>query len=60
MVGHFPQLEDQLKDFDAEKYTGPGSPDRAESFIWGMTELFGLKGGRGRKRRPEKFKTYKK
>jgi len=41
-AGSFPELEDQLCLFTASGYQADGdeSPDRAESFIWGMTELF--------------------
>lgn len=39
-VGTFPELEDQLCKFTASGYEGEDSPDRAESMIWGFTELF--------------------
>lgn len=38
-VGHFPELEDQLGQFTTEGYQGAGSPDRADSLVWGITEL---------------------
>jgi phage terminase large subunit-like protein len=39
-VGSFPELEDQLCAFTAHGYEGKDSPDRADSMIWCMTELF--------------------
>ena len=39
-VGRFPDLEDELLDFTTTGYTGPRSPNRADWFIWGITELF--------------------
>lgn len=39
-VGHFPELEDQLCSFTVSGYMGLRSPDRADSAIWGLTELF--------------------
>ncbi len=39
-AGSFPELEGQLCLFTASGYNGERSPDRAEAFIWGMTELF--------------------
>ncbi|MCK5444188.1 MAG: DNA-packaging protein, partial [Rhodospirillaceae bacterium] len=39
-VGTYPELEDQLCKFTASGYEGEDSPDRAESMIWGFTELF--------------------
>lgn len=39
-VGHFPELEDQLMAFTTSGYMGLRSPDRADSMIWGFTELF--------------------
>jgi phage terminase large subunit-like protein len=39
-VGNFPELEDQLTSFVPDLDRGKsGSPDRADSMIWGMTEL---------------------
>jgi phage terminase large subunit-like protein len=38
-VGHFPDLEDQLCNFSSNGYEGGKSPDRADSMIWGFTEL---------------------
>ena len=39
-VGTFPELEGQLCLFTSSGYEGENSPDRAESWIWLMTELF--------------------
>lgn len=39
-VGYFPEVEEQLCAFLQSGYTGPRSPDRADSVIWGFTELF--------------------
>ena len=44
-VGRLPDLEDQLCMFSTAGYTGEKSPDRADSAIWGLTELLI---GRGR------------
>lgn len=38
-VGQYPELENQLAGFTNQKYVGEGSPDRAESFMWGVWEL---------------------
>lgn len=34
LVGHFPQLEDQLIFFTPDGYEGAGSPDRGDAFVW--------------------------
>ena len=39
-VGEFPQLESELCSFSTAGYTGEGSPNRADAFIWVMSELF--------------------
>jgi len=39
-VGTFPQLEDQMVKMTAAGYEGDGSPDRVDSLVWLMTELF--------------------
>lgn len=39
-VGYYPELEDQLCSFMQSGYEGLRSPDRADSAIWGFTELF--------------------
>jgi phage terminase large subunit-like protein len=38
-VGNFPALEDQLTGFSTAGYMGMKSPDRADSAIWGFSEL---------------------
>ena len=40
-IGYFPELEEELAGFSNAGYTGSGSPNRADSAIWGLTELFG-------------------
>lgn len=39
-IGDFPDLEDELLSFTTTGYTGERSPNRADWFIWGVTELF--------------------
>ncbi len=39
-VGHFPELENQMTQFTNEGYQGEDSPDRADSLVWAMSELF--------------------
>jgi phage terminase large subunit-like protein len=39
-VGDFPDLEDELLAFTTTGYTGEKSPNRADWFVWGVTELF--------------------
>jgi phage terminase large subunit-like protein len=39
-VGYFSELEDQLCGMTTSGYMGLRSPDRADSMIWGFTELF--------------------
>lgn len=39
-VGYFPELEDQLCSMTQSGYQGLKSPDRADSAVWGFTELF--------------------
>lgn len=38
-VGMFAELEDQLCNFTPDGYIGGGSPDRADAYVWGFTEL---------------------
>jgi hypothetical protein len=38
--GHFNKLEDELTAFSAHGYTGTKSPNRADAWIWVLTELF--------------------
>ena len=40
-AGHFPELEDELISFTTAGYTGDESPNRADAYVWGFTELFG-------------------
>ena len=39
-VGYFPEIEDQMCAMTVSGYQGLKSPDRADSVIWGLTELF--------------------
>lgn len=39
-VGHFPELEAQMCLMTAGGYEGAGSPDRMDSMVWAVTELF--------------------
>ncbi len=39
-VGNFDKLEDELMGFTTTGYIGEKSPNRADWFIWAMTELF--------------------
>lgn len=38
-AGSFPMLEDQMTNFSSSGYLGDRSPDRADSAVWGFTEL---------------------
>lgn len=40
MVGRFDDLEDELLSFTTTGYTGARSPNRADWFVWALTELF--------------------
>ena len=40
LAGNFPELEDELQGFSTTGYTGQGSPNRADAFVWLMTEFF--------------------
>ncbi|MHA2066491.1 MAG: phage terminase large subunit, partial [Candidatus Thorarchaeota archaeon] len=40
MVGRFDELEDELMCFTTTGYTGDNSPNRADWFVWAITELF--------------------
>ena len=40
-VGDFPELEDELCQLTTSGYTGKGSPNRADAWIWVLAELFG-------------------
>ena len=39
-VGNFNELEDELVCFSTFGYTGESSPNRADSLVWALTELF--------------------
>lgn len=39
-AGTFPQLEDELCSFTTAGYRGENSPNRADAFVWAMSELF--------------------
>ncbi len=40
LVGHFTQLEDELCSMTTNGYAGERSPNRADAFVWLMSELF--------------------
>lgn len=40
LVGHYPELEDELAGFTTNGYIGERSPNRADALVWAMTELF--------------------
>ena len=52
-MGHFPELEDELCGFTTTGYIGERSPNRADAFVFGVTELFP---GLTRKEKREKKK----
>lgn len=39
-VGRFDKLEDELAGFTTTGYTGAGSPNRGDAYVWAVTELF--------------------
>lgn len=39
-VGYFPELEEELAGFSTHGYTGTGSPNRADAWVWVLAELF--------------------
>lgn len=39
-IGYFPELEEELSGFSTAGYTGEKSPNRADAWIWVLTELF--------------------
>jgi hypothetical protein len=39
-AGRFSRLEDELCAFTSRGYTGDRSPNRADAYVWGMSELF--------------------
>lgn len=40
LVGHFPEMEDQLCAMTTAGYVGSRSPDRADAMIWALASLF--------------------
>ena len=40
LAGYFRQLEEELCGFTTSGYMGEQSPNRADAFVWGMSELF--------------------
>jgi hypothetical protein len=56
-VGIFPRLEDELCAFSTTGYTGPGSPNRADSVIWALAELFPAIVAGPKKEKPEGDRT---
>lgn len=55
LAGYFRELEDELAGFTTNGYIGENSPNRADAFVWAMTELFP---GVVREKSPAKQKTY--
>lgn len=39
-AGRFPQLEDELCSLTTNGYVGTSSPNRADAFVWAMSDLF--------------------
>ena len=39
-VGFFPELEEELCGFSTSGYVGEKSPNRADAYVWAITELF--------------------
>lgn len=39
-LGYFPELEDELCGFSTTGYVGEKSPNRADAYVWAVTELF--------------------
>ena len=40
LVGHFPELEEELTGFTTAGYVGLRSPNRADAMVWAVSELF--------------------
>jgi predicted phage terminase large subunit-like protein len=51
-VGEFRDLEDELVAFSTNGYTGEGSPNRADAWIWVLAELFPALVAEKKKERP--------
>ena len=54
-AGRFPQLEDELCAFTTSGYMGQNSPNRADAFVWAMTELFPGMAKREEKPKPKLY-----
>jgi predicted phage terminase large subunit-like protein len=39
-VGYFPELEDELCSFSTTGYVGENSPNRADAYVWAVSQLF--------------------
>ena len=52
-VGSFPQLEDEMCEFDPVNYDK--SPDRMDALVWALTELFNLVTQERKERKERKF-----
>lgn len=39
-VGHFPEMEEELCAFTSTGYAGEASPNRADAYVWALSELF--------------------
>ena len=55
LVGRFDDLEDELMSFTTTGFIGSKSPNRADAFIWLMTELFPGMTQRERTQKPIQF-----
>lgn len=56
LVGFFPDLEEELSGFTETGYTGDGSPNRADAFIWAMTSIFpGIVSGPSKSHAPKQL-----
>jgi phage terminase large subunit-like protein len=40
LVGYYNPLEDELSGFTTSGYVGEQSPNRADAFVWAISELF--------------------
>ena len=52
-AGRFMRLEDELCGFTTHGYTGSGSPNRADAFVWAFSELFPGLAREGQKAKPK-------
>lgn len=54
-AGTFPDLEDELCSFTTNGYIGENSPNRADAFVWAMSELFpGIVKEANKEKKPER------